>query len=400
MQEELKERFKSLIRNVLDEGRDDIKVIESLEATSEDSSIEFGLSVRHNGKWLQFLFLNWDKEKIRSRDIEKMADAIRESPDNFSACIVTDKHYTSKALVALREDKWHIGNRLILARYTGSEIDELVMNRIYSEVSDARGRTGILTEDSPCPGVIFTNGHRPLNVVGLFKLLDIPIQKKYILSCPYRSPEEIEEEAKRVLIKYVHDSHLLYDSEYLLTIVKGMGLRIEYVDRGRDVLGEYNPEEKVIYLSEREHMAGTCRERFTLAHELGHHVLHKAIMEECSYRSPDTQQTLEGVGSDDKDSRYFEMQANTFATNLLLPEPFVRHEAEMMRKQLGIYKEFIYDDDQYTRGHGNENHQRALRYIKAIAERFRVSNEAARIRLLNLGLLKEKNGPQHISRYL
>lgn len=57
------------------------------------------------------------------------------------------------------------------------------------------------------------------------------------------------------------------------------------------------------------------RQRFTLAHELGHHVLHG----DQRFRDP-----LHQVpGTDLK-----EMEANAFAANLLMPESLVRHHFE------------------------------------------------------------------------
>ena len=91
------------------------------------------------------------------------------------------------------------------------------------------------------------------------------------------------------------------------------------------------------------------RQRFTLAHELGHYILHRDLMDggivdDTMYRSP--------LGD------WYERQANRFAADVLLPEQLVRSE--------------------YRRGN---------KALNVLAKRFDVSPDAMRIRLkeLNLG---------------
>ncbi|NGM62691.1 ImmA/IrrE family metallo-endopeptidase [Sphingobacterium sp. SGG-5] len=103
------------------------------------------------------------------------------------------------------------------------------------------------------------------------------------------------------------------------------------------------------------------RKRFTIAHELGHYILHKdqgsMFMDKVLYRK----------NSDDynvKDEK-LEREANYFAANLLMPEKAVR-------KLFAKSKNDFYDDSN----------------IQDLAEKFEVSNSAMTYRLVNLGLIE------------
>lgn len=95
------------------------------------------------------------------------------------------------------------------------------------------------------------------------------------------------------------------------------------------------------------------RKLFTMAHELGHFLLHKNLIEK------------EGKHTDvillrDGASNIIEKEANTFASELLMPEKDIRT--------------FIHDSH--------------LRTIESLAEKFGVSTAAMHYRLLRLGFLR------------
>lgn len=100
---------------------------------------------------------------------------------------------------------------------------------------------------------------------------------------------------------------------------------------------------------------GKPRQRFTIAHELGHHVLHKLPLSMTKnelklYRNSDS-----STGEIKK-----EREANSFAASLLMPEKFIRDEIE----------------------NASDNIKDSVKYL---AEKFRVSEQAMTFRLANLG---------------
>ena len=99
-----------------------------------------------------------------------------------------------------------------------------------------------------------------------------------------------------------------------------LGLRIEERDLG-ECSGVLLPAERLILVNASEAMTGdtpTRRQRFTIAHELGHWVCHASVTESPapSYcRARDLRQDAD---------RALEREANVFGAELLMPEPAVR----------------------------------------------------------------------------
>ena len=102
------------------------------------------------------------------------------------------------------------------------------------------------------------------------------------------------------------------------------------------------------------------RQRFTIAHELGHMLLHKDeqfhVDESASIRFRDEESRLA--------TKSEEIEANQFAAELLMPASFMADEIEGLPK--GIDPEDA---------------------IPILAERFQVSEQALTLRLSRLGLL-------------
>jgi Zn-dependent peptidase ImmA (M78 family) len=96
--------------------------------------------------------------------------------------------------------------------------------------------------------------------------------------------------------------------------------------------------------------SGERRRRFTIAHEIGHFVLH-----------PERQRAERG-GAVNSGMRSQEREADRFAAELLMPEHLVRHAVVQVGADVG-----------------------------RLAERFEVSEAAMRVRLSRLGLLERQN---------
>lgn len=101
------------------------------------------------------------------------------------------------------------------------------------------------------------------------------------------------------------------------------------------------------------------RIRFTLAHELGHFMLHSDDVPLFI----DKTERFNRDGNSSTGEIMREREANAFAAALLMPEKLVREQVETLKTA---------DDNNY---------------IKELASKFGVSNQAMTIRLTNLGLL-------------
>lgn len=96
------------------------------------------------------------------------------------------------------------------------------------------------------------------------------------------------------------------------------------------------------------------RQRFTIAHELGHYFLHPNKNAFVDYR--DNQKNIKrGIK---------EIQANIFAAALLMPKTFLEKDYKEISKK-GLFEE----DD-----------------LKFLADKYQVSEDAMKIRLINLQL--------------
>jgi Zn-dependent peptidase ImmA (M78 family) len=102
-----------------------------------------------------------------------------------------------------------------------------------------------------------------------------------------------------------------------------------------------------------------CRQRFTLAHELGHYYLDLRI--KANFQ--DTETTLFRSAHQDP----IEHRANLFAAKLLMPKPFIEHEI----KRLKIYQARL-----------------DVKTIQQLAQSFAVSHSAMTKRLQHVGFLQ------------
>lgn len=125
--------------------------------------------------------------------------------------------------------------------------------------------------------------------------------------------------------------------------------------------GMIDPGNLTIWLDRQESARNPRRRRFTIAHEIGHWRLHvPGTGDAILFDRPQDIDELDIEPADVPALRRREAEANAFAQQLLLPEPFVREQAE-------------------TTGCN----------LSALSERFDVSVPAIRLRLLTLGLMPE-----------
>jgi Zn-dependent peptidase ImmA (M78 family) len=136
-----------------------------------------------------------------------------------------------------------------------------------------------------------------------------------------------------------------------------LGLEVRYAPLEGDLSGALirSHSEQYIGVNSLHHRN---RQRFTIAHEIGHFVLHKGIKIHVdksflvNWRDDESSQAI----SDE------EMEANRFAAELLMPIPFLMKDIEQLR------------------GVGGET-------VDLFARKYRVSSQAMQIRLGGLGYL-------------
>ena len=170
------------------------------------------------------------------------------------------------------------------------------------------------------------------------------------------SREAVKESAANIL-----SNNRIFEPEIDLDKIAGsLGVDVKYEDLDDDVSGFLlvNHKGKTIVINENH---PRNRQRFTMAHEIGHHELHlnensteQLFLDEKFYRS----------ANPDPSSKQQEREANMFAAELLMPEELLK--AQMLKEDFNI---------------NNETHSLIL------AKRFGVSEQAMNFRIGNLGLI-------------
>ena len=129
---------------------------------------------------------------------------------------------------------------------------------------------------------------------------------------------------------------------------------------------------------------GVRRERFTLAHELGHLLLgHGDYLRAESFDTQDVEKTEKDDLESDIIQR-LEWQANRFASSLLLPRQRFIQSARTTVESMGLRDKgfgLIYRD------HQHENQRNYMSITTALMDEFAVSRTVVELRLKVLGLL-------------
>ena len=104
-------------------------------------------------------------------------------------------------------------------------------------------------------------------------------------------------------------------------VARACGLTVAYVDIPGKVSGQLYPEVPEAVINTRDR--SRARQRFTLAHELGHWQLRHHLLGELPEDTLGYAGAFENEGSSEGRSAV-EVEANTFAAELLMPSPWIR----------------------------------------------------------------------------
>lgn len=99
-------------------------------------------------------------------------------------------------------------------------------------------------------------------------------------------------------------------------------------DQGR-LSGMLDPAEMVVWVDRAEAGRSAGRRRFTIAHEIGHLLLHVPASREVFYDRPADIREIDGAGAEEgaPELHRREREANAFARELLMPETLLNQQA-------------------------------------------------------------------------
>lgn len=202
---------------------------------------------------------------------------------------------------------------------------------------------------------------------------------------PFLSSELIETTARSCILKAARSQPEYLLEDLCLSLQDERGLIVHSTTLPQGVLAELSFDPLKIQIDDAQ--SGTdARRRFTLAHELGHIYLdHGRFMKREKLRASDTAIDQPSGVTISAIAR-LEWQANYFAACLLLPRRALIAEVRKQTSKRQIRDRgfgLLYLDDQKC------NIDSFLIICSAISHHFKVSKAAVRLRLTELGLLRE-----------
>jgi len=167
--------------------------------------------------------------------------------------------------------------------------------------------------------------------------------------------DKIREEAEHFRKEHIFTQDLPVDIEHVVEATMGINIiPVESLQKHCDMEGfiskDYNYiyVDKFLYADDRYYK----RVRFTIAHEIGHHVLHRSTIDSQKFNDEEEWMRFR-MGLNDETLGWFETQASEFAGRLLVPvDPLIE---EFRSKRESILKQYsswdskpLSDDDLFS----------------------------------------------------
>lgn len=212
-------------------------------------------------------------------------------------------------------------------------------------------------------------------------IIDLYKHKEKYLKIPFVTEERIEEIIERMYVYDIHDNFTLNTEKLCEFIISKYDAIFDFSQSENKILGkiEFNPL-KIYVNSELEEN----RFRFTLCHEIGHLILHSKLLKDRIEKKEDDDFTLSiNYNVSEINNRRLEIQANIFASNLLIPtKPFMIEVSKFFINE-NIHKNYLYLDKQPV------NQILVHSLLNELSLKFNASKEAIKMKLISKNLLKD-----------
>lgn len=181
----------------------------------------------------------------------------------------------------------------------------------------------------------------------------------------------------------VYKSDILNTEKLIKFIYSRFGLKCEFnCCLEGDTLGIISIKKSKIFISNKLEY-DSPRWRFTLAHEIGHFILHSDCLKKYLHFFEDrvTDIIFEGDIIPKNINKRMEIQANIFASNLLINNLYLEIQWNNFKKQYSIVEDYLFLDYQKI----NQNNVKLL--VEYIENTFNVSKQVAIIKLIKNRIL-------------
>ena len=211
---------------------------------------------------------------------------------------------------------------------------------------------------------------------------------------PYLKSREIEQKSLDLLQRYSKDTGKKIELPIpVLDMIEYLGYDIDFrtYDKSKDILGETYLNEKLVAINENLTEKQEGRMHFTVAHEIGHIILHAQLA------TPDFQILLKDQepnilcrkedGFDGTNNKALEWQADKFASFLLMPTAAVKETFSSIRnKPLNLKRNILIE--YFSKISRRTNAINFAREIIDTGKFTNVSKLAMVNRLIGMGLIR------------
>lgn len=211
------------------------------------------------------------------------------------------------------------------------------------------------------------------------------------IDIPYISDDDIQTIMLEKVSPFGYAANSAVSTELLEKIVtEGLGVTITHNTDGKTSdLGCCDFKHRIIRITSKLEY-DTPRWRFTLAHEIGHYILHEQL---CLAQYYDNISSYGNEAMTEKSLKRMEIQANKFASFLLIPEDRFWTLYIQKHKELEIPKfPHLHLDEQPC------NIKDCMAVFSYISNELNVSIEAVKIKLQSKGLLTIKQSTQRVGK--
>jgi len=214
-------------------------------------------------------------------------------------------------------------------------------------------------------------------------IIDTFSNKLKYVNIPFVSPNEIQNTINTIpnITSFCSPS---LDFSKLCSYLEEKEVEFEFDQRLENgVLGKITFNPTKIYVTNALEF-NQSRWRFTLAHEIGHFMLHEKILNQYFSEKLDYEDSIFFNKSEFiSTNKNLEIQANIFASLLLIPEIYLLQIVRMYFAKNNIYKNHLYLDHQAA------NVELVFELLEELSSKFNVSKSVAKYRLIRKGLLKD-----------
>jgi Zn-dependent peptidase ImmA (M78 family) len=351
-----------------------------------DVTIETYLSGASNYSLLTIFECKNLKKKVTVDDVEEFNSKISEVGEhNTKGVIVTTSHFQEGAY------NYAVSQKLGLVRITSNDkFDWINYRKVKTllNISPAELFNQFVGETNDTEKFIATVNNKGVNnfadLLLEYGVIDFYVHKEKFINIPFVPDKRIDEIIDRLNKRDLH-SGLSINFEKLCTFLQSVyPVSFDFETQLKDnILGkiEFDPVKISVSKSLKTDLN---RWRFTLAHEIGHLILHSTIFKDKLSEKTDNEFSLSFRNFiTEMTSRRIELQANIFASHLLLPYDRLSKVISRYFINENIHRGYLFLDNQPV------NQRLVFTLLTKISSDFGVSIEVAKIRLIRLGLLHD-----------